>query len=42
MRQAPLPTTAGQRRFRNGIAEVCGTKGCGYIDRTGRVIWPRE
>ena len=32
----------GNYGFRNGIAEVCGTKGCGYIDRTGRVIWPRE
>ena len=28
--------------FRNGIVTVCGTKTCGYIDRTGRVIWQWE
>lgn len=32
----------GNYGFRDGIASVCGKKGCGYIDRTGRVIWPRE
>jgi len=25
--------------FRNGIVQVCGKNTCGYIDRTGRVIW---
>jgi WG containing repeat len=26
--------------FQNGVVQVCGSKTCGYIDRTGRVIWP--
>jgi hypothetical protein len=32
----------GNYGFRDGIASVCGKKRCGYIDRTGRVIWPWE
>jgi hypothetical protein len=26
--------------FRNGVVDVCGKKTCGYIERTGRMIWP--
>jgi hypothetical protein len=26
--------------FRDGVVDVCGKKSCGYIDRTGRLIWP--
>jgi len=32
----------GNYGFRDGIASVCGKKRCGYIDRTGRAIWPWE
>jgi hypothetical protein len=37
-----VKAAAGAYGFRDGIAEVCGKKTCGYIDRTGRVIWPFE
>ena len=37
-----VKAAAGNYGFRDGIAAVCGKKGCGYIDRTGRVIWPFE
>lgn len=33
---------AGNYGFRDGIAEVCWPTACGYIDRTGRVIWPQK
>jgi len=35
-----VKAAAGNYGFRDGVAEVCGKKTCGYIDRTGRVIWP--
>lgn len=28
--------------FQNGIVTVCGKQSCGYIDKSGRVIWPWE
>jgi DNA-binding transcriptional regulator/RsmH inhibitor MraZ len=32
----------GMEGFQNGIITVCGTQSCGYIDKSGRVIWPWE
>jgi len=37
-----VKAAAGNYGFRDGIASVCGKKTCGYIDRTGRVVWPWE
>jgi hypothetical protein len=29
-------------RFRNGVAEVCDSRVCGYVDKQGRLIWPKN
>jgi hypothetical protein len=37
-----VKAAGGNYGFRDGVASVCGKNTCGYIDRTGRVIWPWE
>jgi hypothetical protein len=35
------PTFTKGFEFRDGIAEVCDSKVCGYIDKHGTRIWPK-
>ncbi len=34
------PTFKKGSRFRDGIADVCDARQCGYIDKKGGLIWP--
>jgi hypothetical protein len=36
------PSFRKDQPFRDGIAEVCDSTRCGYIDSHGNRIWPKE